>query len=653
MDKHLHGSQYLAPNVSCSSSTSSPLQFKKHANGPSETGEEQITSSLSIECCWQSKEMNSSEDNTEVPQTGGFEARQCLGNELDRKGQVAFNFEGDDMDQGLSCVDSHEKNFNKTFNVCDHNALAEQFVNVDSEEYVLKQRCTRPVLLESLGRNDNLVHSESIFPIGDSHQIEIEVQEDFGMHLSPVHVGDSGYHIIDSPDRIVNSCSLLDDEASQEDCILSKLSGGSYEVRDEERFCILGDEKHTSEYQFGDRCDSGNFNGFPRDWASSEMDEVAVKSDRQQESSVHMWDGLSNKEFNSKRIEDWINQIDLQSSSPLYEIGECSNSTPKSRKDACLIGGMIPAKFNGSMTLGMDMANRYISSLTTMSISAQMANLGLAVIPCLSACVSLRVLNLSGNTIVGIIGGSLPRGLRVLDLSKNNISVIEGLRELTYLHVLNLSKNNISTIEGLRELTCLRVLDLSHNRIFRIGHGLVSCSSLKEVYLAGNKISEVEGLHRLLKLNVLDLRFNKISTTKCLGQLAANYGSLQAINLEGNPALRNVGDEQKLKKYLAGLLPHLVYLNGQMIRGSSLKEIPDQLVRSITAHYFNPSLRSEHKLSRRAIHGASTHKSPSSSTHGRSSKARGSSNRQKSGMVSCLQADQKEPITRRKMVLQG
>lgn len=395
MEKNLHGSQYLAPNVSCSSSTSIPLQFKKHANGPSETSEEQITSSLSIECCWKSKEMNSSEDNTEVSQTVGFETRQCLGNELDRKGQVSFNFEGDDMDRGLSCVDSHEKNFN----VCDHNALAEQVVNVDYEEYVLKQQCTRPVLLESLQRNDDLLHSESIFRIGESHQIEIEVQEDFGIHLSPVHVGDSGDHIIDIPDRIVNSCSLLDDEASQEDCIISKLSGGSYEVRDEEKCCILGDEKHTSEYQFGDRCKPGNFTGFPRDWASSEIDEVAVKNNRQHESSVHMWDGLSDKEFNSKRIEDWMNQIDLQSSSPLYEVGECSNSTPKSGKDACLIGGMIPAKVNGSMTLGMEMANRYISSLTTMSISAQMANLGLVVIPCLSACVSLRVLNLSGNTI--------------------------------------------------------------------------------------------------------------------------------------------------------------------------------------------------------------------------------------------------------------
>ncbi|MCH1922498.1 protein phosphatase 1 regulatory subunit 42, partial [Shewanella sp. A3A] len=69
--------------------------------------------------------------------------------------------------------------------------------------------------------------------------------------------------------------------------------------------------------------------------------------------------------------------------------------------------------------------------------------------------------------------------------------------------MLSLSKNNISTIEGLRELTRLRLLDISYNRISRIGHGLASCSSLKELYLGGNKISEVDGLHRLLKLKVL------------------------------------------------------------------------------------------------------------------------------------------------------
>lgn len=140
--------------------------------------------------------------------------------------------------------------------------------------------------------------------------------------------------------------------------------------------------------------------------------------------------------------------------------------------------------------------------------------------------------------------------------------------------------------------------------------------------MAGNKISEVEGLHRLLKLTVLDLRFNKISTAKCLGQLAANYNSLQAISLEGNPAQKNVGDEQ-LKKYLQGLLPHLVYFNRQPMKTSALKDPSDRSVRlGISAHQFDRGLRSDNKGTRKSSHGVAGHSNRSSSSnHGRRSQA--------------------------------
>lgn len=138
--------------------------------------------------------------------------------------------------------------------------------------------------------------------------------------------------------------------------------------------------------------------------------------------------------------------------------------------------------------------------------------------------------------------------------------------------------------------------------------GLASCSTLRELYLAGNKISEVEGLHRLLKLTVLDLRFNKVATSKCLGQLAANYNSLQAISLEGNPAQKNVGDDQ-LKKHLQGLLPQLAYYNRQHIKSSTIKDSSDRAVRlgiSERGH------RSDHKSSSRRGSGALKRSSHSS-----------------------------------------
>ncbi|EPS62075.1 hypothetical protein M569_12720, partial [Genlisea aurea] len=254
------------------------------------------------------------------------------------------------------------------------------------------------------------------------------------------------------------------------------------------------------------------------------------------------------KDFKLKRIEEWV-VTTLQYTQPLEEdeVEEEFEIAPSSY-DHSSEGQPFPDKpkpsdANAASAGGAEAAKRYISCLNPSAAAAQLANLRLVVVPFLGAFVGLKALNLSGNAISRIAAGALPRGL----------------------HLLNLSRNSISAIEGLRDLTRLRVLDLSYNRILRIGHGLAGCSSLKEVYLAGNKISEVDGLHRLLKLNVLDVRSNKISTTKCIGQLAANYKCLHAVSLEGNPAQKNVGDEA-LKKYLVSLLPNLTHYNRQPVQ---------------------------------------------------------------------------------------
>ncbi|CAM0905141.1 unnamed protein product [Alopecurus aequalis] len=292
---------------------------------------------------------------------------------------------------------------------------------------------------------------------------------------------------------------------------------------------------------------------------------------------------LSPRTYSIKRIEDWISQIDIESDVIAEEQGESSSSA--SRKYSESVTGVSAVRPDAKSHLGMEIAYTYISKLTPVSSSAQLANLGLVAIPRLSAFSGLRLLNLSGNSIVRITAGALPKGL----------------------HMLSLSKNNISTIEGLRELTRLRLLDISYNRISRIGHGLASCSSLKELYLAGNKISEIDGLHRLLKLKVLDLRHNKISTSKGLGQLAANYNSLEAINLEGNPAQKNVGD-QHLKKYLLGLLPNLAVYNKQPVRSTGSKEVSDRHSRKITSsHRSDRSSRSDRKSSRLVSATSSRH----------------------------------------------
>ncbi|KAI3499184.1 hypothetical protein L1887_34977 [Cichorium endivia] len=298
-----------------------------------------------------------------------------------------------------------------------------------------------------------------------------------------------------------------------------------------------------------DSSDSCNHVGSAKDWIVPGVEESGKEKTVQEDYTGGNWDGLANRDFKIKRIEKWV--MDLHST-PGNEVNDNKpvNLDQQGKNNrTTIMDSSATSKMDSKACRGMDAAKKYISSLSGSSSTAHLANHGLVAIPFLSPFASMKELNLSGNTIVRITAGVLPKGL----------------------HILNLSKNNISVIEGLRELTRLRALDLSYNRILRIGHGLAACSSLKEFYLAGNKISEVEGLHRLLKLKVLDLRFNKLSTTKCLGQLAANYNSLQAIGLEGNPCLKNVGDEH-LKKYLTGLLPHLAYYNRQSIKPGSLKD---------------------------------------------------------------------------------
>ncbi|KAM6559515.1 hypothetical protein CsatA_028754 [Cannabis sativa] len=254
------------------------------------------------------------------------------------------------------------------------------------------------------------------------------------------------------------------------------------------------------------------------------------------------------------RVEEWVKHLEP------HQINEGENNINNEEEEGIVFPPETPsqARFPNHSTRRSDInlseeilhANSVIQSLNSSSTVAHIAGIGLKAIPTISCFSSLRSVNLSNNFIVHITPGSLPKSL----------------------HSLNLSRNKISTIEGLRELTRLRVLDLSYNRISRIGHGLSNCQLIKELYLAGNKISDVEGLHRLLKLTVLDLSFNKITTAKALGQLVANYNSLQAMNLLGNPIQNNISEDQ-LRKAVCGLLPKLVYLNKQPMKPQRAREV--------------------------------------------------------------------------------
>ncbi|XVF64786.1 hypothetical protein PTKIN_Ptkin09bG0194700 [Pterospermum kingtungense] len=331
----------------------------------------------------------------------------------------------------------------------------------------------------------------------------------------------------------------------------------------------------------------------------------------------NQWVAFPSPSSSFTRVDEWVKDLDTQIAQPADDVnGEEGISFPPS-PDA----GKSPAGSTAHLTRHSDInlseevlhANNVIQTLNSSSTVAHISGIGLKAIPIIAGFSSLRSVNLSNNFIAHITPGSLPKGL----------------------HTLNLSRNKISTIEGLRELTRLRVVDLSYNRIARIGHGLSNCTLIKELYLAGNKISDVEGLHRLLKLTVLDLSFNKITTSKALGQLVANYNSLQALNLLGNPVQSNISDDQ-LRKAVCSLLPKLTYLNKQPIKPQRAREVLTDSVAK--AALGSGSWSSRRKTPKRGSQGGSR----SSSVH-KSSVALGQKSKNKSKSRSRYHLSEKSP----------
>jgi dynein assembly factor 1 len=264
----------------------------------------------------------------------------------------------------------------------------------------------------------------------------------------------------------------------------------------------------------------------------------------------NQWVAFPTESNSFARVNEWVRDLETQTLAPICDDdagnGDSVPPSPETERNASHVTRHSDVHHMEAVIH----ANSVIQSLNSSSTVAHISGIGLNAVPMISGFSSLRAINLSNNLIAHITAGSLPKGL----------------------HALNLSRNKISTIEGLRELTHLRVLDLSYNRIFRIGQGLSSCTLIKELYLAGNKISDAEGLHRLSKLTVLDLSFNKITTTKALGQLVANYNSLLALNILGNPIQSNISEDQ-LRKAVCSLLPKLTYLNKQAIKPQRAREV--------------------------------------------------------------------------------
>ncbi|NXM49869.1 LRC32 protein, partial [Gymnorhina tibicen] len=163
----------------------------------------------------------------------------------------------------------------------------------------------------------------------------------------------------------------------------------------------------------------------------------------------------------------------------------------------------------------------------------------------ISNLTSLRVLDLSGNTMTKLLAGtfrSSPR-LRQLDLSNNYIMEIqEGAFEpLEELEVLNLALNSLHCISGF-SLTQLRVLNLSHNALELFSHEEGAEPYLLRVLdLSHNRLFSFPELPKAHDLTHLNLSNNLIASllpgSSYPGDFILLYKEMQRFNRTVRPAV--------------------------------------------------------------------------------------------------------------------
>jgi len=160
--------------------------------------------------------------------------------------------------------------------------------------------------------------------------------------------------------------------------------------------------------------------------------------------------------------------------------------------------------------------------------SLDMSNKEISHIDDISACISLRKLNLAKNAIK----------------SSDALSGLQYLPDLTWL---NLSNNSLENFDGLQKLKSLFVLNMSHNQLNRISIHITSLTELKALILNHNRIKTLDNLASLTNLNTLVLSHNSIETIpplptlSSLTKLSVAHNSVRLVpDLSANAELKEL-----------------------------------------------------------------------------------------------------------------
>lgn len=160
--------------------------------------------------------------------------------------------------------------------------------------------------------------------------------------------------------------------------------------------------------------------------------------------------------------------------------------------------------------------------------------------------VTLKVLDISQQSITNLTG--LENAVRLIQLNaqQNQLSSISPLAKLKDLHILDLGDNHIKDISALSELSQLKELYLWQNQI-EVLNPLSKLINLEQLNLWNNQVNSLDPLSNLIKLKNLDLSRNKLNT---IGPLLDNtgLGSQTQINLVLN--LLDLSEDSEVTKNL-------------------------------------------------------------------------------------------------------
>lgn len=342
-------------------------------------------------------------------QTSGFKKSQSLGSMPYGDGSTAADNDTEDG-RVFSCESSQ--------------CRLEISDSGKARDLSISDRFKDTVALDSLHPSSDPIVTEAIFSTDDQAHREMEGAENAGSSLFCESVGDTGNHTPDTTQMIVKSCSVPNFDAS------SPVSGGCspcndllppsrsfedlqlldpvhgemslHEMEQQVNGCQSREDimHETEKIDYENLSDDGNdyYRDVVRDWRTPIVDEVNPRETLEEESVVQPFNQLPSNDFKIKRIEEWVS--DLQLCSPPDDTTEVYESAANEvKKDSSIETGSSAGRIDSKATAGMEAAKRYISSMNAAATTAQLANHGLVVIPFLSAFVSLKVLNLSANSI--------------------------------------------------------------------------------------------------------------------------------------------------------------------------------------------------------------------------------------------------------------